>query len=297
MRKITNCTIHILILIFFVSQNIFADIFYVGQSGSPTGNYFTSIQSAVNVAADGDSVIVSNGTYTLNSQIDVDKSLTIQSVNGAEKTIVDGNHSNRCFNLYNHSTVISGFTITNGYTGGHNGGGVQCSGTIPLINNCIIVGNSVKGDNGSGFGGAVIYGTVNNCMIFKNFAGYGGAICASIANNCAIYENTAYYGGATYEAVANNCTITRNTANLRAGASMRGTIRNSIVYYNEAPVNPNRQDGTYSYCCTTTDSISGTGNISSEPMLLSSSHIATNSPCIGAGLSLLSILIGVPSNA
>ncbi|OQX72235.1 MAG: hypothetical protein B6D61_14500, partial [Bacteroidetes bacterium 4484_249] len=231
MRKITNCTIHILILIFFVSQNIFADIFYVGQSGLPTGNYFTSIQSAVNVAADGDSVIVSNGTYTLNSQI------------------------------YNHSTVISGFTITNGYTGGHNGGGVQCSGTIPLINNCIIVGNSVKGDNGSGFGGAVIYGTVNNCMIFKNFAGYGGAICASIANNCAIYENTAYYGGATYEAVANNCTITRNTANLRAGASMRGTIRNSIVYYNEAPVNPNRQDGTYSYCCTTTDSISGTGNL------------------------------------
>ncbi|RLD09226.1 MAG: hypothetical protein DRI44_08925, partial [Chlamydiae bacterium] len=181
MRKITNCTIHILILIFFVSQNIFADIFYVGQSGSPTGNYFTSIQSAVNVAADGDSVIVSNGTYTLNSQIDVDKSLTIQSVNGAENTIVDGNGAYRCFKLYNHRTTISGFTITNGYVLWPNGGGVQCSGTIPVINNCIIVGNYCND-----YGGGVIYGTVNNCIITKNYAYYGGGTCDGVIRNSVI---------------------------------------------------------------------------------------------------------------
>ena len=284
MGKITKRTINVfavIILMFFASQNIFADIFYVGQFGSPTGNYFTSIQLAVNVAADGDSVIVSNGTYILNSQIDVDKSLTIQSVNGAENTIVNGNNLVRCFNLYNHNTVILGFTITNGKVKniGDYGGGVYCSGTTPGIKNCIIVKNSARG-----YGGGIYNGTLKNCIIIENSAYYGGGTSGGIISNCVISKNSAYYGGGTYNSIINNCTITLNSAVGNGGGTIHCDARNSIIYYNTSPGLPNRAYGTYSYCCTTLDGISGTGNISAEPILLSTSHIATNSPCIRAGL-------------
>ncbi len=269
----------IILTIFAVSQKTFAATFYVGQSGSPAGSYFTDIQSAVYAASGGDTIIVSNGTYILNDQIEVTNSLIIQSVTGFENTIIDGNTSNRCFRLSDTNIVLDGFTITNGdpYIG--NGGGVYCLSTIPEIRNCKIVGNITVN-----WGGGVYNGTINNCIIENNNANYGGGIYQSIVNNSVITKNLASTeGGGVIVCVVNNCTISLNTA-YKGGGTSHSTVTNSIIYYNSSPNNPNRNTGNYDYCCTTPDGTNGIGNISAAPILLSVSYIATNSPCIGAGL-------------
>ena len=219
------------------------------------GDAATNIQSAVDASSAGDIVLVTNGTYLLHSQIAVDKDLTIRSVNGPEDTIIDGNNTNRCFNLYGYITRISGFTIKNGNAGSQYGGGVFCSNSNPIIANCTISGNSAE------YGGGTYQGKLYNCSISGNSANSGGATAHSTVNNCSISYNTAEYGGGT----------------------LGGTINNSIIYYNSAPNQPNRHSGTYTYCCTTPDATNGIANISDEPLLLSFSHIATTSPCIGAG--------------
>jgi len=67
------------------------------------------------------------------------------------------------------------------------------------------------------------------------------------------------------------------------GGTYQGNIRNCIVYYNYVgSTESNFYNGTYIYSCTR-PAAGGTGNIISEPVLLSQSHIATNSPCVGAG--------------
>ncbi|OQX72237.1 MAG: hypothetical protein B6D61_14510, partial [Bacteroidetes bacterium 4484_249] len=238
----------------------------------------TNIQDAVDVVFLGGRVFVTNGYYLLKSQIDVDNSITIQSVNGAKNTVIDGNYSNRCFNLYNHKTIISGFTITNGNAKNEDGGGIHCSGATPVIKNCEISGNIAHL-----YGGGVYRGTIYNCIIKENYAEYGGGIYYGTANNCLIFKNSAHFGGGTCGMTNNNCTIIENIA-IEYGGGVHGSIcNNSIVYYNFAPTWQNESYSTLNYCCTTPEPSSGTGNISVEPKLVSLSHIATNSPCIGAG--------------
>ena len=280
LHKLPITDYRILITLFFLlfAATSFATTFYVGQSGSPGGTYFTDIQSAVNATADGDVLIVSNGTYILNDQIEVKNSLIIQSVGGFDNTIIDGNTSNRCFMLSDKNIVLDGFTITNGVLDAGNGAGICCDSVIPKINNCKIVGNTTVG-----LGGGVYKGTINNCIIRNNKAAEGGGARLSVVNNSAIIKNLgSSSGGGVLNCVVNNCTIVLNSA-YRGGGTWGGTVTNSIIYYNSAVFLPNKCLGTYDYCCTTADGTNGIGNILAEPMLLSVSHIATNSPCIGAG--------------
>src|SRR5438034_4649749 len=79
---------------------------YVDLNGpSPTPPYLswataaTNIQDAVDAAAPGDQIVVTNGTYatggravygTMTNRVAVDKPLTLRSVNGAQFTIIQG---------------------------------------------------------------------------------------------------------------------------------------------------------------------------------------------------------------
>jgi len=80
-------------------------------------DYYSSIQEAVNAAPIGGTIIVRDGTY--NENIDVNKRLTIKSENGPEKTIVQAaNSRNYVFKVTADYVNISGFTVEGaGYCG------------------------------------------------------------------------------------------------------------------------------------------------------------------------------------
>jgi len=96
-----------------------------------------TIQSAINLATPGDTVLVTNGVYECISS--GNKAITVQSVNGSAVTIIDGASANCCANLgsssSHYATSLIGFTLRNGYA---STGGGSCYGTI---SNCVITAN------------------------------------------------------------------------------------------------------------------------------------------------------------
>ena len=75
---------------------LLADTHYVDiSSASPSAPYTSwataanDIQTAVNPASDGGTVLIADGTYDITTTIYIDKSLTIQSGNGPESVTVD----------------------------------------------------------------------------------------------------------------------------------------------------------------------------------------------------------------
>jgi parallel beta-helix repeat protein len=83
-------------------------ILYVGGNGS--GNY-TTIQSAIDEANDGDTVFVYNGTYYEN--VVVNKSINLIGED-KDTTIIDGNNSWWAVYVLSDSVNISMFTVRNG---------------------------------------------------------------------------------------------------------------------------------------------------------------------------------------
>ena len=74
---------------------------------------YAKIQAAVDVASAGDTIIVRDGTYTEN--VDVNKRLTIRSENGSDKTIVRAKNSENCvFTVSAHYVNVSGFMVEGG---------------------------------------------------------------------------------------------------------------------------------------------------------------------------------------
>ena len=122
------------------------------------------------MASDDATVVVADGHYLLSSEISVNKKITIQSDNGPESTVVDGRGGVRCFNLGNRPCVLEGLTITNGYSA-DSGGGIYCFGTLPVVTNCTLAGNSASR------GGGMYSGTANDCTFIGNTAElYGGGM-------------------------------------------------------------------------------------------------------------------------
>ncbi|MDD2666075.1 MAG: NosD domain-containing protein [Methanocellales archaeon] len=114
-------------------------------------NYLT-IQAAIDNASDGDTIIVSDGIYVEN--IDVNKSLTIRSENGADFTYVYAQMSYRyVFNVTADYVNISGFTVS----------GASYSSGIYLgsdTDHCNIKDNKVV-DNVQGYGISLYYSSNN----------------------------------------------------------------------------------------------------------------------------------------
>ncbi len=121
---------------------------YVSPDATPSSPYdawtnaFNDIQSAIDYASDGDTILVTNGTYSMTAQIDVNKGVTLQSVNGPEVTTVTRESGNiRIFNITHADARVAGFTISNGYqpTGAH---GANISMSAGTVSNCVVTGGN-----------------------------------------------------------------------------------------------------------------------------------------------------------
>ncbi|MCF7849135.1 MAG: right-handed parallel beta-helix repeat-containing protein [Kiritimatiellales bacterium] len=340
-------------ILFGLCASAMADTHYVDiNNPSPTVPYTswatatTNIQDAVDQSSDDDNVLVTNGHYVLSSYISVTKDITIQSVNGPDNTIVDGNKYSRCFSLGRNTCAVSGFTITNGYISMGNGGGVYCSDMKAIVTNCVIRGNmttdygggiykgsiydctisdntalrdgggicksdahycTISRNSASGHGGGMDYGAAKNCTFSGNSATndgggsyYGTATNCSFSNNsskergggmylgtaynCTFNNNSAEDGGGLYRGTAINCIIIKNKAENDGGGVCYAAAKNSIVWYNVAANSGDNITGLFAeYTCSPDVTHGIDGNITNVPLLVSASHIATNSPCRKAG--------------
>jgi len=266
-----------------------------------------TIQAAIDLSIDGDTIVVTNGTYTPITASN--KSILIQSVNGAEWTIIDGGETNRCATLGSASghtnTVLTGFTLTNGYAYNNGGGGGVCFGTL---NNCKLLKNHAYCSSqatpgfeypplpsGSGSGGGAYYSDLNNCILSENRAqgynsyGNGGGSSGGTLNNCTLTNNRASQtGGGSYFGTLINCTLSGNTAS-NGGGSYYSTLNNCIVWGNNlfgSGTSTNYANGTIYYSCTY-PLPNGGGNIALDPLFVDPENgdfrLRPDSPCIRTG--------------
>lgn len=224
---------------------------------------YATIQSAINAAQNGDSVIVSPGTYFEHLDF-FGRNIDVSSIAGPSATIIDGGGNGRCVYFGNGETAaatIAGFTITHGraaYNGigySNHGAGIYCWFSSPTISNCIITENSAD-DAGGGIGAFVASPTITTCRIVANTAGVGiisggGAniwiqdLSTPTIENCLIAGGSSYNGAgiALYNGpivTMTNCTIVGNTATQGGGITAQWNsvlfLRNSIVWGN-SPAN------------------------------------------------------------
>ncbi|MBD3336483.1 MAG: S8 family serine peptidase [Candidatus Eisenbacteria bacterium] len=151
---------------------------------------FTTIQSALDIAAEGDSVIVADGVYTGDGNRDLDfrgANIVLRSVNGSAATILDCEGSqadpHRGIHLHNEegpSAVVQGFTIRNGYAL-DGGGGIRSRTASPTFID-LVVEHCVSEDYGGGVSSADSSGTGDSsptfldCEIAENGASRGGGL-------------------------------------------------------------------------------------------------------------------------
>ncbi|MBN2133323.1 MAG: right-handed parallel beta-helix repeat-containing protein [Sedimentisphaerales bacterium] len=199
-----------------------------------------SIHDAVEAACDGGTVLVTNGVYALDSELLINKAITLRSVNGFEATTIDGNLADyRCVRVNNTNCVVDGFTITRGCFS--SGAGIRLSygGTVQ---NCRISGNAA-----GVYGGGVFLdhgGIVADCFLDENVAQYGGGVFVQkegTVKRCSFSSNVvSKSGGGLYgDGVSiTRCTFSENSATNEGGGfyTFDASVTNCSIHANLADV-------------------------------------------------------------
>ncbi|HDN95657.1 MAG TPA: hypothetical protein ENG71_01130 [Thermoplasmatales archaeon] len=129
------------------------DVLYVGGSGP---NNYTTINAALNVADDGDTIYVYSGTYYEN--IVITKKISLIGEN-PKTTIIDGRNMGNVVHILSDNVIISGFTLTNsGWE--DNEAGLMINGDYCKISNCLIVNN-----NRGIYGEYANHNIITNCSV------------------------------------------------------------------------------------------------------------------------------------
>jgi hypothetical protein len=234
-----------------VSLHVLGDTVHVPRD-------FATIQLGIDHAALGGTVIVDPGIYTGPGNRNIDfngKAITVRSTdpndpNVVATTVIDCNGLGRGFYFHNEedgNSVLTGFTITNGYA--KYGGGIYCAYSGPSIYNCVIVGNTAYGyPGGGGVCGNEDDAAITDCTIVRNTTpelGGGVYLGRSKAQvvGCRISGNSAGRdGGGVYTSHGwseiRNCLIVGNRASEAGGAicnwGRSPTIESSTICHNVA---------------------------------------------------------------
>ena len=212
-------------------------VFIAGCTGAPptapnigqiayntdTGINYDTIQKAIDAAGDGETITVYSGIYEENIEFN-NKNIIVRSTDPSDPTIVaatviDGGGSGSVVQFVGgDESILEGFTIRNGNSGGY-GGGIFILSSDPTI-----TGNAIS-DNTAHLKGAGIFmtfsdPTINGNTITSNTVTTedGGGIFMSnssptITDNSITYNQACGGGGGIYVDNDSSPTITGNTIN------------------------------------------------------------------------------------
>ena len=231
-------------LVLMVAQSVVgATDYFVRVDGSDVNSGLSwaaakaTIQAAVDVATDGDTVSVSNGTYLATEPapsyaLVLTNAITVRSVNGRDLTIIDAGWVNtrRVARVNAVGAVLDGFRLTRGYNNSwhDNGGPAALSLETGLVTNCIITASG-------GYRRGAVYvngGTLTDCIVHGNTSGStcpggveihaGGVLNCTISNNATAWNGNS--GGGLYVTggMVSNSLIAANTVGRSGTAGARG---------------------------------------------------------------------------
>ena len=213
------------------SRPTLGNTFYVDDNGEGCPEVdFTTIQEAINSAATGDKIIVCPGTY--NENITVNKTLTIESKNGADSTTIQAADSQEdVVRITANYVEINGFTIKEATGQDKNGINI-----VQNVSNCEIINNTVINN----YRGILVYGhynTIRDNNANSNSGGAGGGIAVLYSDHNTIDGNTANSNMTAGIALSCECydnTVTDNhcSNNLGCGIYLGVSSRNEIASNN-----------------------------------------------------------------
>jgi Right handed beta helix region len=190
-------------MVFFLSISVFGATLHVPSA-------FPTIQSAINASMPGDCVLVADGVYSGNGNTGLwFYDITVASENGPGSCIIDCKGLSHGFDVMDNA-VLSGFTIRNAYHEWTFNGAVNCGGSNPAVNNCILTDSvNLAGICCMDADGAVI----TNCLIHNNMSsGFLSSISSTTLVNCTIAQNDNYgaYIVDFSDATMKNCIVHGN---------------------------------------------------------------------------------------
>lgn len=191
------------------------------------GGDYQAIQDGINAAGEGDTVLVTPGTYQGmgNHTLDFNGvNMVLRSSGGRSVTTLDLLNTNPGFYLWgtgeDSTCVIDGFTFLNGLGPGTGGGISARDGSSLKIQNCTFTGGNATWGGGIFLSDQTTPTVVSNCVFCNNSStdNIGGAVCTSlnvapiIIRDCVFYDNEAdSYGGAVALSSPGPTTIARST--------------------------------------------------------------------------------------
>ena len=214
-----------LLMVAALAASGFGRTVYVSTTGSDSNpgtadQPARTVQWGVNLAFVGDTVLVADGTYTNGGPVLVSisaKDITLKSINGPAKCILDGQQAGRVIDIENGQTpncVVEGFTIQHGKTtaavGGGSAAGIYTNNASPTFRNCVIQLNTATNDSGDAVGGGV--GVNNGNPMFLN--------CSITDNSLSSQSNNVFGAGVAVSngsPTFNHCSIARNTEVTQTG--------------------------------------------------------------------------------
>ncbi|MEA3441739.1 MAG: hypothetical protein U9R58_15800, partial [Chloroflexota bacterium] len=293
-------------------------LYVEGASGSDTGNCqdpaapCQTIGYAISQTVDGDTILITGGTYTENLKITQGNAINIRggyqvsgsawTPSGSEATVINGNRADSTIEIRADSnTILGNVTVTGGKgvydsTFGTGCGGFKIQDSDVTIRNSEIISNVA----GVGMGGAIcaagdsreITLTIEDSIISDNDGIEGGG-ALNLFHVTALLTNTLIYGnkasendvlqvyedvGADSHVTFQNCTIADNnpTGQYAIQISDLNTlvIRNSIMWNNGQNIKINDP---CTNCVTVTYSDiesgwTGTGNIDEDPLFMDAAN-------------------------